>query len=260
MGIGRSQHKTDDGGEQMSHVPEFNGCKLKKVIKHIIKSIAGFILLFNVLALIWVLIYSFIPIPTTKLMFIESQSKEIHYEWRSLNEISGKLQLAVMCAEDQNFLLHQGLDFKSIKIAEKANRSGGSMRGASTISQQVAKNVFLWPDRTWVRKASELYFTLLIEMVWSKERIMEVYLNVAELGDGIFGAEAASQRYFKKKAAELSTTQAARLAAILPSPKKYSVVAPSRYVQRRVNWIKKQMGYWGYKMTYDQAFVEKMIE
>lgn len=244
----------------MSHVPEFNVCRLKKVINHIIKSIAGFILLFNVLALIWVLIYALIPIPITKLMLMENQSKEVHYQWRNLNEISGKLQLAVMCAEDQNFLLHHGLDFESIKKAEEANRSGGNMRGASTISQQVAKNVFLWPDRTWVRKASELYFTLLIEMIWSKERIMEVYLNVAELGDGIFGAEAASQAYFKKGAHEINTTQAARLAAILPSPKKYSAVSPSRYVQGRVTWIKEQMGYWGYKMTYDQAFVEKMIK
>lgn len=191
---------------------------------------------------------------------IESQSKEIMYQWRDLEEISGRLQLAVMCAEDQNFLLHQGLDFRSIEKAEEANRKGGNMRGASTITQQVAKNVFLWPDRSWIRKASELYFSLLIEMVWSKERIMETYLNVAEFGDGIFGAEAASQAYFGVKASELSVIQAARLAAILPSPKKYSAVRPSKYVRGRGDWIKEQMKYWGYEMTYDQAFVKQMIQ
>ncbi len=233
---------------------------MKKAINHIIKSVAGFVLLFNVFALIWVIIYSFVPIPITKLMLQERRTKEIKYEWRDLEDISGRLQLAVMCAEDQYFLLHHGLDFRSIKEAEEANKRGGNMRGASTITQQVAKNVFLWPDRTWIRKASELYFALLIEMVWSKERIMEVYLNVAELGDGIFGAEAAAQTYFKKPVSEISVTQAARLAAILPSPKRYSAVAPSPYVQRRVDWIKTQMKYWGYEMTYDQEFVKKMIE
>ncbi len=192
-------------------------------------------------------------------MVIESRSKEVKYEWKNLEDISGKLQLAVMCAEDQYFLIHQGLDFRSIQKASEANSKGGNVRGASTITQQVAKNVFLWPDRTWLRKASELYFALLIEMVWSKERIMEVYLNVAEFGNGIFGAEAASQTFFKKSAAELSTTQAARLAAVLPSPRKYSATNPSKYVQGRVTWIKQQMKYWGYKMTYDEDFVEKMI-
>ncbi len=199
-------------------------------------------------------------IPVTKLMVIEGQTKEIRYEWKNLEKISGRLQLAVMCAEDQNFLLHDGLDFRSIKEAELANRKGKKMRGASTITQQVAKNVFLWPDRNWIRKVAELYFSLLIEMLWSKERIMEVYLNIAEFGNGIFGAEAASQIYFKKSADDLTITQAARLAAILPNPKRYSAVRPSPYVQSRVNWIKKQMWYWGYEMTYDEEFVEKMIQ
>lgn len=193
-------------------------------------------------------------------MVIEGRSKEINYEWVNLEKISGRLQLAVMCAEDQNFLLHNGLDFHSIKKAEEANKRSGNVKGASTITQQVAKNVFLWPDRTYARKAAELYFALLIEMIWSKERIMEVYLNVAEFGDGIFGAEAASQAYFRRSADGLSIVQAARLAAILPSPKRYSAVAPSPYVQRRVDWIQKQMWYWGYKMTYDEEFVKKMVQ
>ncbi|MBV6648079.1 MAG: monofunctional biosynthetic peptidoglycan transglycosylase [Cyclobacteriaceae bacterium] len=225
-----------------------------------LKTTVGFVLLFNIISLIWVIIYAFIPIPITKLMVIEGQEKDIKYEWRNLDQISGRLQLAVMCAEDQYFLLHNGLDFRSIKQAEEVNKRGGNMRGASTISQQVAKNVFLWPDRTYLRKAAELYFALLIEMVWSKERIMEVYLNIAEFGDGIFGAEAASQAYFKRSADGISITQAARLAAILPSPKRYSAVAPSPYVQKRVEWIKKQMWYWGYKMTYEEEFVKKMIK
>lgn len=193
-------------------------------------------------------------------MLIEGRDKEIQYEWKNLENISGRLQLAVMCAEDQNFLLHEGLDFRSIKKAEEINKRGGNMRGASTITQQVAKNVFLWPDRTWVRKVAELYFSLLIEMIWSKERIMEVYLNVAEFGDGIFGAEAASQAYFKRSADGISITQAARLAAVLPSPKRYSAVSPSPYVQQRIDWIKQQMWYWGYEMTYDKSFVQKMIK
>ncbi|MEO9869118.1 monofunctional biosynthetic peptidoglycan transglycosylase [Ekhidna sp.] len=233
---------------------------MKKIIKDVIKSIAGFILLFNILALLWVLIYAVVPIPTTKLMVIESQVKKIDYRWKDLEEISGRLQLAVMCSEDQNFLLHEGLDFKSIKKAEDVNKKGGRMKGASTITQQVAKNLFLWPDRTYTRKAAELYFSLLIEIIWSKERIMEVYLNIAEFGNGIFGAEAASQVYFKKSAKDLSVTQAASLAAILPSPKKYSAIAPSAYVKGRIDWIKKQMWYWGYEMTYDKEFVEKMIK
>lgn len=193
-------------------------------------------------------------------MLIESQTTTIDYRWKDLDEISGKLQLAVMCAEDQHFLIHNGLDYESISKAEKANQKGSRTRGASTITQQVAKNVFLWPDRNWSRKAAELYFALLIEVVWSKERIMEVYLNVAELGDGVFGAEAAAQKYFKKPAADLTTHQAAAIAAILPSPKKYSAVQPSEYVQNRIEWIKKQMFFWGYKMTYDPEVVKKMVK
>lgn len=222
--------------------------------------VLGSVLIFNILALAWALIYRFSPIPTTKLMLLESKSYELKYHWVGLNEIADPLPLAVMCAEDQNFLLHFGLDFKSIEEAEARNEAGGKVRGASTITQQVAKNVFLWPDRTYFRKAAELYFALLIEMVWSKERIMEVYLNVAEFGKGVFGAEAAAQYYFKKSASKLTVHQAAQLAAILPSPKKYAVHNPSSYVQRRVRWIEKQMGYWGDRMTYDPAYVQKMLE
>lgn len=234
--------------------------RVKKTLYRTFRTVAGLVLTFNILALIWVIIYAFIPIPLTKLMVIEGQTKTIRYEWRPIEQISGMLQLAVMCAEDQHFLIHNGLDYASIQQAEQANEKGGRVRGASTITQQVAKNVFLWPDRTYIRKGAELYFSLLIEMVWSKERIMEVYLNVAEMGEGIFGAEAASNAYFKKPAAKLTRTQAASIAAILPNPKRYSAVSPSAYVRRRIKWIKKQMGFWGYEMTYDKSFVEKMIK
>jgi len=229
-------------------------------MRKIIKYFAGAILLFNILSLIWVLIYRFIPIPITKLMVLEKRKAEVYYEWKNLEEISDKIQLAVMCAEDQYFLLHYGLDFASIDDAIKANSMGKKKRGASTISQQVAKNVFLWPGRDWIRKGTEFYFTLLIETLWSKERIMEVYLNVAEFGEGIFGVEAASKHYFKGSSSRLTTNQAARLAAVLPSPKKYSVLNPTSYVEDRVKWIKDQMKHWGYKMTYDEEYVRKMIQ
>ncbi len=225
----------------------------------VLKIISGLILLFNVLALIWVLLYGIVPISTTKLMLIESQQKEIRYQWKPLEEISDKLALAIMCSEDQNFILHSGLDFNAIQQAEEANRRGRSLRGASTITQQVAKNAFLWPDRSWMRKVAELYFALLIDALWSKERIMEVYLNVAELGDGIFGAEAASQHYFNKSAGELSLNQCARLAVILPNPKRYSPVDQTPYLRSRSQWVRQQMTYWGNEMTYDPEKVKEVI-
>lgn len=200
------------------------------------------------------------PIPVTKPMVFDKQKGEIQYEWKAFEEISGKVQLAVMCAEDQLFLLHNGLDFDAIEDAMNSNMSGKHMRGASTISQQVVKNIFLSPGRDWVRKGAELYFTLLIETLWSKQRIMEVYLNVAEMGTGIYGVEAASKAYFKGSASELTTSQAASLAAVLPSPKRYSVIRPSAYVQRRTKWIKQQMRQWGYEMTYESEILTKMIK
>lgn len=233
---------------------------MNKAGYHIIKSTAGLILTFNVLAFLWVLLYAYIPVPVTKLMVLDREEKIVAYEWTDLNNISEKVQLAVMCAEDQYFLLHNGLDFKSIDKALESNKAGGRVKGASTLTQQVAKNVFLWPNRDWGRKGAELYFALLIEMVWSKERIMEVYLNVAEMGDGIYGVEAASKKYFKKSASDLTIRQAALLAAVLPSPKRYSATRPGPYVQRRVQWITKQMGYWGNRMTYDKSFVKAMIK
>ena len=163
------------------------------------------------------------------------------YDWVDLEAISPQAALAVIASEDQQFPFHAGFDFKSIREAVRSNARGKHMRGASTISQQVAKNMFLWPGRSYFRKGLEAYFTLLIEWLWPKERILEVYLNVAELGPGIFGVQAASWHFFKKPALRLSRSQAATLAAVLPNPNIYYVERPSPFVVRRRDWILGQM-------------------
>ncbi|SDW18890.1 monofunctional biosynthetic peptidoglycan transglycosylase [Aequorivita viscosa] len=201
------------------------------------------------LTVLWVLVYKFVPVPYTALMAIrsiEGDSKyETRHDWIPIEEISQNLQLAVICSEDQSFLSHNGFDRKAIEKALESNQKGKKLRGGSTISQQTAKNVFLWPQRTWLRKGLEAYFTLLIETLWSKERILEVYLNSIEMGNGVFGAEAASQYWFKKPARNLSSQNAAAIAAILPSPQRYSANPPGPYVARRTQWIMKQMRYYG---------------
>jgi len=156
------------------------------------------------------------------------------------------LPLAVVCSEDQNFMNHSGFDMNAIERSVDALKRGAKrVRGASTISQQTAKNVFLWPGRSWVRKGFEVYFTVLIEFVWSKERIMEVYLNSIEMGNGIYGAEAAAKFYWNTTARNLSRTQAATIAAILPNPLEYSANPPGPYIQSRIGWITGQMNEWG---------------
>jgi monofunctional glycosyltransferase len=161
--------------------------------------------------------------------------------WVGREAIAVAAAHAVIASEDQRFLLHSGFDFASIERAVAAHRAGAPLRGASTITQQVAKNLFLWPGRSFVRKGIEAYFTLLIETLWPKERILEVYLNVAELGTGVFGVEAAAQRYFSIGAAELDMAQAALLAAVLPNPKQLHADRPSEYVAGRQAWILGQM-------------------
>lgn len=183
---------------------------------------------------------------------IDGREMKLEKKWKPLEEISPSLQLAVVCSEDQNFLKHNGFDFGAIKKAFEHNKKSKRKRGASTISQQTAKNVFLWDGRSWVRKGFEVYFTFLIELFWSKERIMEVYLNAIEMGPGIYGAEAASQAYFKKSAKDISKQQAATISAILPSPLKYNAKNPSTYLQGRINWTLQQMRYWGGKLDYDK--------
>jgi len=177
-------------------------------------------------------------------------------DYVDFDEMSPNIRLAVMASEDQLFPDHNGFDIASIKKALSSNKKKNKrIRGASTISQQVAKNVFLWQGRSWFRKGLEVYFTFMIELVWSKQRILEMYLNVAEMGKGIYGVEAASQSYFKKPAKKLTRTEAAMIAACLPNPKKYTVKPQSRYIARRYPWILTQMN----NLEGDED-VEKLLE
>ncbi|WP_372707227.1 monofunctional biosynthetic peptidoglycan transglycosylase [Brevundimonas sp.] len=190
-----------------------------------------------------VAVYRFVPPPITWLMttrLIEGEGRD--YRWRSLDDISPRLVQAVIASEDSTFCAHRGFDMKAIEKALNANERGGRVRGGSTISQQTAKNVFLWPSRDWIRKGLEAGYTVLIEATWGKRRIMEVYLNVAEWAPGVYGAEAAAQHWFGKSARNLTAREAARLAAILPSPRRYDAVSPGPYVRRRASRVQAAMG------------------
>lgn len=226
------------------------------MIRKLFRFIFKLILWCFALSIFMVVLYKWIPVPVTPLMVIRSveqiqDGKDIvwKHDWVPIKEIPKSLQLAVICSEDQNFLRHNGFDMKAIEKAMEHNKKGKKVRGASTISQQTAKNVFLWPQRSWFRKGLEAYFTFLIELVWSKERIMEVYLNSIEMGNGIYGAEAASQYWFKKSAVKLLHSESAAIAAILPKPLSYKAKPPTSYIQSRIAWILKQMSYHG-KLEY----------
>ena len=201
------------------------------------------------LSVLWVLLYKYAPVYYTPLMAIRNYQTEgaiaTKHTWVPLSQISEELQLAVICAEDQNFVKHNGFDLKSIEKAYKNNKKGKKLRGGSTISQQTAKNVFLWPERSWARKGLETYFTFLIETLWSKERILEVYLNSIEMGEGVYGAAAASEYWFDKKAKNLQKYESAAIAAILPNPRKYKPTPASAYIQKRKEWIVRQMRFYG---------------
>lgn len=174
-------------------------------------------------------------------MLSSGSDKKVHYQWIDYDEISSYAKIAVVAGEDQNFPNHSGFDLQAIEKAWNQSKKGKRLRGASTISQQVAKNLFLWSGRSYFRKALEAYFTLLIEMIWSKQRILEVYLNIAQMGEWIFGVGAASEIYFHVPASRLSRQQAALLAAVLPNPERYSVTKPSGHVRYRQRWILRQM-------------------
>lgn len=163
------------------------------------------------------------------------------YDWRDLDGMAPHVPVALVAAEDQRFAEHFGFDLKAIDRALESNARGRKVRGGSTISQQTAKNLFLWSGRSWVRKGIEAWYTVLIEALWPKRRILEVYANVAEFGDGVYGAQAAARTYFDRDASRLGPAQAARLAAVLPSPKRYSAARPGPYVQRRTRAIERQM-------------------
>ncbi|MFY8143950.1 MAG: monofunctional biosynthetic peptidoglycan transglycosylase [Caulobacter sp.] len=190
-----------------------------------------------------VILYRFIPPPVTPLMVIRAvEGRGLDHRWRSMDKISPALPRALIAAEDAKFCEHRGFDFEALQKAYENNESGRKIRGGSTISQQTAKNVFLWPGRSYVRKGLEAWFTVLIETFWGKKRIMEVYMNSIEYGSGIYGAEAAAQRYFGVSAAKLTQAQSARLAAILPSPLKWKVIKPGKYVAKRTKKIGKASG------------------
>lgn len=217
--------------------------------RRIWKFIRNLFIIFFLGSIIWVVIDRFVPVYLTPLMVIRTTESIFSGEkpkndkgWIPIEEISPNMVQAVVASEDNLFLQHHGFSFKDIDKALKHNQKGKRIRGGSTISQQTAKNVFLWPDRSWVRKGLEAYFTVLIELTWSKERIMEVYLNVIEMGDGVYGVEAASMQYFGIHASQLSKAQAATIAACLPNPRKYDAKNPSPYIVRRKSQIMNIMG------------------
>lgn len=221
-----------------------------KLIKKVFKWLFNIITYFVVISTLLVFLYSFIPVPVTPIMIIRvfenigtDYSCTIYKDWVSYDEVSKNMFRACIAAEDGRFLRHDGIDWKAVKNARRYNEihKGKKTHGASTISMQTAKNVFLTHSRNFIRKGLEAYFTTLIESVWGKKRILEVYVNVVELGDGIYGVEAASQHYFGKPANKLTKHQTALLAATLPNPRKYSASRPSAYVQRRAAWIEGRM-------------------
>ena len=192
------------------------------------------------LSILSVIIFKFVPVPFTPLMItraidqkFDGQEMTTSHDWVPLEKISINMQKAVIASEDANFLTHSGFDFKAIEKAMKHNEKGNSIKGGSTISQQTAKNVFLWQGRSYLRKGLEAYFTVLIELIWGKERIMEVYLNSIEMGNGVYGAQAATQHWYRKDAKSLTKMQAAGIAAILPNPRKYSATSSSSYINNR---------------------------
>ncbi len=195
------------------------------------------------------IIYRFVPVPITPLMVIrlveqatdEKKEMRLYKDWVPMSQISKNAPQAVYGAEDQKFLDHHGFDLEAMEKAWEGNKKGKRIKGASTITQQTVKNVFLWPERSYVRKALEAYFTVLVELIWSKERIMEVYLNVIEMGEGIYGIEAAAQTYYNKPAAKLNRSQAAMIAAVLPNPRRWTPARPTPYIVGRQGWILRQM-------------------
>lgn len=204
----------------------------------------GLILLILIaVPVVGVLLFAVVP-PTPTILMLQQAAKGqgLDYRWRGLNDISPHLVNAAIAAEDARFCSHHGFDMEAIEKALDHNAEGGRIRGGSTISQQTAKNVFLWPSRDWIRKGLEAGYTVMIETVWSKRRIMEVYLNVVEWAPGVYGAQAASRRWFGKDADELTAREAARLAAILPSPRRYKAASPGPYVRRRAGRIQAAMG------------------
>ena len=219
------------------------------ILRRLLKGLALVILAWVLLTTIPVLFLRWLH-PLTSAFMLEAglearlagqRGYRTSYQWVSLEQISPHAAIAVIASEDQQFPFHAGFDFNSIREAVRESERGRRLRGASTISQQVAKNLFLWPGRSFVRKGFEAYFTVLIEALWPKERILEMYLNVAQFGDGVYGVQAAAGRFYRKPAARITAPEAALLAAVLPNPLRLHVERPSRYVLERRDWIMEQM-------------------
>lgn len=220
------------------------------MIRKIFRFLGKVALWFFVISIFFVILYKFVPVPFTPLMVIRSIEQKMDdkpmvcsHDWVPLEEISPNLQKAVIASEDGTFLTHNGFNFEAIEKAMKDNEKGKKLKGGSTISQQTAKNVFLWHGRSYLRKGLEAYFTVLIELIWGKERIMEVYLNSIEMGDGVYGAQEASRVWYRKDAKNLTRREAAGIAAILPNPRKFKASNSSAYINKRKSLISKYIGY-----------------
>jgi len=227
---------------------KFKGLLKGSVKKKIKRLMIIFLIVFFAGSILSTVFFRFVRPPFTPLMIIRLPQQlfngdkvRLRKDWEPLSGISPNMVLAVVAAEDQNFSEHNGFDYDAMKRAYQSNKKGRKIKGASTISQQTAKNVFCWPSRSYFRKGVEAYFTFLIEKIWGKRRIMEMYLNVVEFGNGIYGVEEASLFYFHKHAKNLSVQEAASLAAILPNPRKWSPVKQGPYMRMRTNWIVRNM-------------------
>ena len=220
--------------------------KTKVYLRWALRVVGGFI----VITVVWVGVLRFVNPPLTWLMIqrgfertSDDREWKITKQWVRYENLSDNLKRAAIAGEDAHFMEHWGFDTKAIADAYQRNKDGGRLRGGSTISQQTAKNVFLWPKRSWVRKGFETYFTVLIELLWGKKRILEVYLNVIETGDGLYGAEAATQHYYGRSAKSLTKRQAALLIAVLPNPRRWTPVKPTAFINRKTSTIVRYMGH-----------------
>ena len=239
--------KQQGGNKEKTKKTKTSNNKTKAYVLMILKYIKKGFFLFLIISISSVILFRFVNPPITPLMVIRNveDGEQIDKKWVPLDKISPNIVGAVIASEDQKFKEHYGFDFESIQKVYKQNKKHKTIKGASTISQQTAKNVFLWQGRSWLRKGLEVYFTTLIELIWSKERIMEVYLNVIEMGRGLYGAEAASMEYFKKNASDLNKKEASLIVACLPNPRKWTANKPSNYISKKSNWISARI--WKFK-------------
>lgn len=239
----KPQAATDAAASKPTTAPAPSRSWRRRVLVWGLKLGFSFTFIFVLLSSAWILTYRYVNPPLTPLMLLRhvQEEEDVRKRWRAYDEIAPEFLLAVVAAEDQLFFKHDGFDFKQIRAAIQTRLDGGRLRGGSTISQQVAKNVFLWPGRSWLRKGLEVWYTVGIEFCWGKQRILEVYVNIAEMGQGIYGVEAAAQHYYGKPASDLSRAESALLAAVLPAPRDRSPLQPTAYLQERQAWILGQM-------------------